>query len=270
MNIRRHLFWIALIVLSLLALSGETLSSSRLKGDDRAIATRQLTPMSVLGAQRARQVSHFESRIQQVARMPSYVRLSDADYMINELLNDDVVEMDFYEWEPGTRDLRHVAVRAAWFVEELLGIELQMIDNQPTAAERTRAHEVARLQYDAYRRGVLDMVDAYRIGENRDMLVRGYQHLLAKDAYEESAWRFRHGASETFEAMLEAWFPIGKSFDDLEFIVGRRAARVIDSLDVAPPDTNVYVYGFGAGGPWKEYYFFVADNVITHVFRNSQ
>ncbi len=205
--------------------------------------------------------------IDRVRKQPLYLRLSAASSLVDLMVDRNVVALHHYS-PNGDHDLRLIAGRAAFAIDRLFPISVPTITRDTVPEDLARLAEAVRQQLDAYRLGVLAVVNEYQIGEDHARLAQTYQERIHEGIPEADRTFFftTRGASD-FRECLDAFFPIGKRLDDLEAIVGADA-RLEESIHDGNDTTNgVQVVAYYARDSRFAiaYRFLIHDGVIESV-----
>lgn len=243
-----------------------TLQESEQAEDVQAIQhLGQLSPPILDGLRRDSRLKRLQTSVERLKKEPLYLRLSYAPYFVELLEDGQERETLYYEWEDGTHDLRIVAGRAGWLLQEVYDIEVVTIDSSTTAKARKQARDLARAQLDVYIACAMVQVELDSVGRNIDGLKAEYQAKFLRELPHENSTRFDMGAGKLFAALFDDFFPLGKKLEDLERIVGRKAYAYESKLrnrESSEEVTGVFEYGYSDGFSGKVYYLLVRDGVI--------
>jgi hypothetical protein len=180
---------------------------------------------------------------------PLYQRVALLDFLVGSLSDVGHVETINYEWKQGSNDKNHVAGRAAWALEEILGAKLMDVIPTSSDDDLSRIHGDAERLVSVYREGILTLASEYEVGGPPDELKASYAGKIGLSAV---------GAIESAVAMgqlLEEWFPVGKKLDTLEAILGFQGTRSGKQVE----------FRFDSGFLGIAYHFIVVDGVIISV-----
>lgn len=195
------------------------------------------------------------------------IRLSVGFFLVKALGEDREVEMPGYSRAPGTHSLSRTAGRAAYFLEHAFPITLPTISETTSAGEIQLIQEAAERQYNAYRAGVMTMVETYKIGDNPQQLADQYRESIYVGVKPENhKYQFFGEGEPAFKQMLHEFFPIGKKLSDLETIMGAKARASDPSLRDRTSSarvTGVFKFYYTTGMFGESYFFLVEDGIIT-------
>lgn len=227
-----------------------------------------LRPGIVSALQADSRMARLDRETKQLKEQPEYLRLSYAPYLVELLTDRRQRETLYYEWAPGTHDLRLVAGRAAWVLQEVYRITIPPLDSKATAEICAGAQKAVQVQLQAIRTTTMALVEFEGVGHDVDALERKYQDKIQAQSPYEGSRRFRRAAAKPLREMLNEFFPLGKKLTDLERIVGQRAYVYDPSLRVRETSekvTGVFEYGCTDGMFGEAYFFLVRGGVIEAV-----
>lgn len=221
----------------------------------------------------ARKMSHvdFKEQLRDFAQEPLYLRLSATSDLLEILRSEEACVTIDYVRSPGAHELNMQAGRAATLLENAFGVRIPLITDRSTPLTRKQSFESATLQINAFRRGVNEVITKHKVGTNYLDLRDQYQaSILAGSVEDIEGWLHTDGYKAMAD-MLDAWHPLGKRFDHLEVIVGRKA-RLTGNFPRDENETRVrdgifeYIFdnGFNAIG----YFFHVEKGVIIKIARH--
>lgn len=221
----------------------------------------------------AREMSHvdFKEQLRDFVREPLYLRLSATSDLLDLLRSEEACVTSDYVRSPGAHELNMQAGRVATLLENAFGVRIPLITDRSTPMTRIQSFESAKLQIDAFRRGVNEVIAKHRVGMNYIDLSHQYQvSILAGSVEDIEGWLHTDGANAMAD-MLEAWYPLGKRFEHLEVIVGRKA-RISSRSSRDESETRVrdgrYTYQFDNGFATVLYNFLVRQGVIIKIARH--
>lgn len=221
----------------------------------------------------ARNMSYedFQEQRQDFDQEPLYLRLSATSDLLDLLRSEEACETTDYVRSPGAHELNMQAGRAASLLESAFGIRIPLITDRSTPKMRIQSFESATLQIDAFRRGVNEVIAKHKVGMNYLDLREKYQtQILAGSVEDIEGWLHTDGY-KVMTDMLDAWHPLGKRFDHLEVIVGRKASLVgnfpRDEKETLVRD-GIYKYIFDNGFNAIGYFLHTEKGVIIKIARH--
>ena len=221
----------------------------------------------------ARRMSHddFKEQLSDFATEPLYLRLSATSDLLDLLRSEEVCETIDYVRAPGDHEMNMQAGRAAWLLEKAFGVRIPLITDRSSPKMRIQSFESATLQIDAFQRGVNEVIAKHQIGMKYLDLREKYQpQILAGSVEDIEGWLHMDGVKAMAD-MLEAWHPLGKRFDHLEVIVGRKA-RLTGNFPRDEKESRVrdgiYEYIFDNGFNAIGYFFHAEKGVIIKIARH--
>jgi hypothetical protein len=184
-----------------------------------------------------------------------YEKLAYAEGLLPSLSRLEEVEIRHYEWVKGTHDLRIVAGRAAYHLQEVLGLRLPAVTPEMTQQQAADLYHQALPVVKAYRTAVEDMSRQYGASKSVAELKAAFAGRI-KPGVSPQKWRDHLSA---FEDLLGQWCPIGRKLADLVEIVGSPGEK----------EGNHHIYSFDSGFFGVHYRFVVVDGVITSVLSRT-
>lgn len=219
----------------------------------------------------------FDRSVTRFADEPIYIRMSVASELVAMITDASTWEgYDPQHVEEVMVESRHSLAlksgRAAYALDRLFGFDLPPVRASIGRASLSDIQEGANKQIAAYSKGVIDVIRAYEIGQDVERLKREFGLHLAGSGIDGHLTMREH---ESFNALLERFFPIEKSLADLEMIVGQRSfavnaeTKLLETRPDSAEPTGTFEYRFDTGYGGIIYYFEVKDGVIKNVVRTS-
>jgi hypothetical protein len=194
----------------------------------------------------------IEASLQKWRTAPLYQKISASEDLAGSLLSAEVTETTGYRWQEGSHDCNQIAGRAAWALEEMLGIQLSPVTPGISREQLRRVHAEARSLLEAYRRGAMSLASERDAdGSHIQRLKRSYAGKIELGLTMDRA----PGCSAAFNRLLQEWFPLGKKVGDLDAIIGAVGEKT---------GGNVY-YRFDNGESGVQYEVKTRDGVIVAV-----
>jgi hypothetical protein len=200
-------------------------------------------------------------------KAPPYQTVSAAEYLLPYVLEEKQLKTPEYRWREGTHDLDQVSGRAAWALDELLGIKLTRIVPGSTRNDQGQVYREAERAVQASYAWVVKFADD---GKNEERV----RTLKARYAGKIKPWNTGFNAPKHSRAMLEflvEWCPLGKKLTDLQEIIGTPAKSVTDLHEIIRgasgrkrEEGHSYYFDTGRGG--LRFLFQTKDGLIRAVY----
>ena len=266
--IRTVVLIVAMLSVGFTASLGQVAAPSEDQWKDPVAGEEWLSPDLIQAISEDTVLAVLEQERDRLKGLPLYLKVSYARHLLQALTTIETCETAKYAHPVSHHDLDCVAGRAAWMLEETFEISVPTIKASSSRRVRQEAHDEAKLQIDAFNRGVRTIIDRYRIGRDKRGLRRRYQRLILEGTQPEDRAKFAFAAVAPMNEMLEKWFPLGKRFADLESIVGRKAwtfDRISRDQESSRDVTGVFEYVCESESRATAYYFLVRGGVIEAV-----
>ncbi len=202
----------------------------------------------------SKDAAKLQQIVETMRKKPLLYKVLAGPTFVNALTGDHPTPLDGFEWQEGKHDFNRYPGRAAWAMEELLGIKL------PTVTPKTTKKELAEIQKEAERllrehtKKIMKESGEGKVGRPTAEIKKLYHGKIVQSQDHEKSI----AAGRVMAVMLDEWFPLGKKLSDLEEIVGYKGK----SWKMKEVEMRV-AYHFGRDWPVFSFFFDVEKGVIV-------